>query len=108
MPETTKTYHKVPVPGARKRKGENIRTINIGKGIQALYDTNQKKIITYLFDKKQYTMKKAKEWVKRNKESAFHQQVVDIYDLVGRRRDTFNEAKEESVAEVSKLIEKKE
>ena len=78
MPETTTTQHKVPVPGARKKKGEKIRTINVGKDIKALYDANQKKIITYLFDKTKYTMKQAKEWVKQHKGSVLHQQLVDI------------------------------
>ena len=68
MPETTPNYHHVPV--ARKKKGNPLRTIGLGKGIKALYDYKRKVIVTYLFDVDQYTMKQAKDWVKRHKSSA--------------------------------------
>lgn len=68
MPETTPNYHRVPV--ARKKKGNPLRTISLGKGIKALYDYKRKVIVTYLFDVDQYTMKEAKEWIKKHKSSA--------------------------------------
>lgn len=68
MPETKTNYHHVPV--ARKKKGNSLRTISLGKGIKALYDYKRKVIVTYLFDVDQYTMKEAKEWVKKHKSNA--------------------------------------
>jgi hypothetical protein len=66
--ETTENYHRIPV--ANKKKGAKIRTISISKGIKALYDVTNKTIVTYLFDRDQYTMKQAKEWVKKHKDNA--------------------------------------
>jgi hypothetical protein len=68
MPETTPNYHHIPV--AKKKKGNPLRTITLGKGVKALYDYKRKVIVTYLFDVDQYTMKQAKEWVKKHKSSA--------------------------------------
>lgn len=67
MPEIGKNYIRIPVK--RKRKDSEIRTINLGNGIKALYDIKYKIIITYLFDKNKYTLKKAKEWVKKHMSS---------------------------------------
>ena len=67
MPETTPNYHHIPV--AKKKKGNPLRTITLGKGVKALYDYKRKVIVTYLFDVDQYTMKQAKEWVKKHKSS---------------------------------------
>jgi len=79
MPETTQQYHRIPA--ARKKKGNELRTISLGKGIKALYDIKRKMIVTYLFDRTKYTMKKAKEWVKKRKSSASHLQVVELLSL---------------------------
>jgi len=67
MPETTQKYHRIPVK--RKIKTNELRTITIDNGIKALYDIKRKIIVTYLFDKKKYTMKKAKEWLNKHKKS---------------------------------------
>jgi len=67
MPEVTTDYIRIPVK--RKKKGNELRTITLGKGIKALYDVERKLIVTYLFDKTKYTMKKAKEWVKKHTKS---------------------------------------
>jgi len=85
MPEVTDQYMMIPT-GNRKKKGEKIRTITISKGIKALYDVKNKVIITYLFDKDKYTMKQAKEWVKKHKSSATHASLVEL-DFVQFRRD---------------------
>ncbi len=68
MPETTENFHHIPV--ASKKKGNELRTISIGKGIKALYDPKRKVIVTYLFSVKQYSMKEAKQWIKKHKSSA--------------------------------------
>jgi len=61
---------RIPVPGEEGKHSEHrIRTIVISeeKGIKALYCINDKKIITYIFAKnKDWTMEKAKAWVKEN------------------------------------------
>lgn len=80
MPETTENYHRVPA--RRKVKGNPIRTINVSKGIKALYDTKRKVIVTYLFDRKKYTMKEAKEWVSKHKDNAAYRQIITNLDLV--------------------------
>jgi hypothetical protein len=80
MPETTENYHRVPTK--KKVKGNPIRTINVSKGIKALYDTKRKIIVTYLFDVKKYTMKEAKEWVSKHKDSAAHRQIITNLNLV--------------------------
>ncbi len=97
MPETTKNYHKVPT-GKRKKKGEKVRTITISKGIKALYDVKNKVILTYLFDKKKYTMKQAKDWVKKSKGSKTHALLVDIDALVVKRKELNIQYKKEVMA----------
>jgi len=62
MPEVTE--NKIRYPVKNKKKGNPIRTITITEGIKALYDVKRKVIVTYLFDKKKYDMKKAKKWIK--------------------------------------------
>ena len=64
MPEVTE--NKIRIPVRNKKKGNPIRTITLGKGIKALYDVKRKVILTYLFDRKKYDMKKAKKWIKDN------------------------------------------
>lgn len=70
MPEESGKLIRVPVVGeAGKHSGHKIRTIVISedKGIKALYCVDDKKIITYLFEKnKGWDMEKAKAWVSDN------------------------------------------
>jgi len=81
MPETKEKYHHVPV--ANKKKGNPIRTIDIGKGIKALYDTKRKRVVTYLFDITKYTMKEAKRWAEQHKGSLELSQIVHNRYLAG-------------------------
>ena len=81
MPETTEKYHHIPVRS--KAKDAKIRTISLGKGIKALYDTKNKVIVTYLFDVNQYTMKEAKKWIKKHGEKSVGQlMVAELQDLL--------------------------
>lgn len=98
MPETTENYHRVPV--ANKKKGNQLRTINIGKGIKALYDPKRKVIVTYLFDVDQYTMKQAKEWVKKHKDSADYGQSAHNQYLV----EVLRQDREFIVSDVEKRL----
>lgn len=68
-PETTENYHRIPVEDPSKHKGHRIRTITISasQGIKALYCGTCKKVITYLFDVKKWTMEEAKRWVAEHK-----------------------------------------
>jgi len=93
MPETTENYHRIPV--ARKKKGNELRTISIGKGIKALYDPKRKIIVTYLFSVKSYTMKQAKQWVKKHKNSAAVS--VEAASLVKDIQALYREAKNETL-----------
>lgn len=93
MPETTENYHRIPV--ARKKKGNELRTISIGKGIKALYDPKRKIIVTYLFSVKQYSMKEAKQWVKKHKNSASVS--VEAASLVRDIQALYREAKKETL-----------
>lgn len=65
-PETTEKYHRIPVTTCKI-----TATIDISekKGIKALYcgGAGDKKIATYLFDVKKWTMERAKAWVKEQK-----------------------------------------
>ena len=80
MVETTENFHRIPV--AKKKKDAKIRTINIGKGIKALYDAKNKVIVTYLFDVGKFTMKEAKAWIKRHKGSKAHLVIAENYSLI--------------------------
>ena len=66
-PEETEDYIRVPNPKDEgNHEGHDIKTITISadEGISAIYCTEDKIIITYLFRKdKDWTMDKAKEWV---------------------------------------------
>jgi len=95
MPETTKQYHRVPA--ANKKKGNELRTIDIGKGIKALYDIKRKIIVTYLFDRTKYTMKQAKEWVKSHKSNAAHLQEVENRFLANRISELYRDSKKETL-----------
>ena len=97
MVETTNQYHRIPV--TKKEKNAKIRTINIGKGIKALYDAKNKVIITYLFDVNKYTMKQAKNWIKEHKSSGAYLVMIENLSLV-------KEMKESSKSRINKLIDK--
>lgn len=98
MPETTEKYHRVPA--TRKKKNAVIRTITVSKGIKALYDVKNKVIVTYLFDVKKYTMKKAKEWVKNHKDSGAYNRLVGNLTLI----EDLNYLDAELKAEVMKVV----
>lgn len=68
--ETTENYHRIPVRG--KVKGHGIVTIDISpeKGIKALEDTDDKEIVTYLFDVDKWTLEEAKTWANEHKSKA--------------------------------------
>ncbi len=68
MPETTEAYHRIPISSGHE--GHRIRTIVISadQGIKALYCGTCKKIVTYLFGTEQWTMARAKRWVKKHRE----------------------------------------
>lgn len=68
-PETTENYHRIPVESPDKHKGHRIRTITISasQGIKALYCGTCKKVITYLFDVKKWSMQEAQAWVNSHK-----------------------------------------
>jgi hypothetical protein len=76
MPETTKNYHRIPVRS--KKKGADIVTITLGKGIKALYDAKNKEILTYLLPVSKYTMDEAKKWVKNHKSKSSLNAAVSI------------------------------
>jgi len=67
-PETTEQYHRIPV--STGHDGHRIRTITISasQGIKALYCGTCKKVITYLFDVKKWTMEEAKKWIAEHKD----------------------------------------
>jgi hypothetical protein len=90
MPETTENFHHVPV--ANKKKGNELRTITLGKGIKALYDTKRKVIVTYLFSVDQYTMKEAKQWIKKHGSSAAVS--VEAASLVKDIQSLYRESKQ--------------
>lgn len=64
-PETTDEYHHIPVNTTCKITA--TITISADKGIKATYCGKVKKIHTYLFDVKKWTMEEAKAWVKDHK-----------------------------------------
>lgn len=104
MPETTKNFHRIPV--ATKKKGAKIRTITIGKGIKALYDAKNKIILTYLFSVKQYSMKEARDWVKRHKSSKAHLVMVDNLSLAKNIAENLKEMRKEVYKQVTELLKK--
>jgi phage head maturation protease len=66
-PETTESYHKIPVSTGHDDHKIRTMTVSAKKGIKALYCVDCKKIITYLFDVDKWTMEEAQAWVKENK-----------------------------------------
>lgn len=98
--ETTENYHRIPV--ARKKKNAKIRTITVTKGIKALYDVTNKKIVTYLFDVDKYSMKEAKKWVKDHKDSAEYNLVVSNLSLKESIDEFYKETRKETLAALAK------
>lgn len=79
MPETTENYHRIPVSSGHS--GHEIKTIVVSEkdGIKALYCTDCKEIVTYLFDTDKWTMTEAQEWVDSHKSRDG--------DIMGKRLD---------------------
>jgi HK97 family phage prohead protease len=67
-PETTENTIRIPVDSG-DHTGHKMRTIEISakEGISALYCVNDKKVLTYIFDKEKWDMEKAKKWVSEHK-----------------------------------------
>jgi HK97 family phage prohead protease/HK97 family phage major capsid protein len=65
MPEVTDNFVRIPVDDIANHEGHEIRTIEISAkdGIKAIYCVTDKMIITYLFDKGQWTLETAQAWV---------------------------------------------
>ena len=95
MPEVTTNYIRIPVK--RKRKENELRTITLGKGIKALYDVKRKIIVTYLFDRTKYTMKKAKEWVKKHTSNAAFELAARNLILANELRISLDNVKDEVI-----------
>lgn len=104
MVEKTDRYIHIPV--ANKKKDAKIRTINIGKGIKALYDAKNKVILTYLFDVNKYTMKQAKDWVKEHKSSGSYSVMIENLSLVQEMKENSEFKRGKVIDEVVKLMEK--
>jgi len=69
MPEENERTIRIPIKPLPE--GHKVRTIVISReqGIKALYDVNDKKIVTYLFAKANgWTMSSAQEWVRNHKQ----------------------------------------
>jgi len=69
-PEETDEYYRIPVPGEEgKHTDHKIRTMDVSKdkGIKGLYCIEDKKIITYMFDKDKWeSMSECREWMKEH------------------------------------------
>lgn len=90
-PEETDNTIRIPVPGeAGKHEGHKIRYITVSdeKGIKGLYCIDDKKVITYVFNKDKWNMERARAWVDEHKGGkgypVTHEQVADEIDyLIG-------------------------
>ncbi len=82
-PEVTENYIRIPVEDAGDTTGKKIRTITISKskGIKALYLVDEKKIITYLFEKEKWTLATARKWIKDNSKEITIEFIKTIVDL---------------------------
>jgi len=104
MPEVTENMIRIPI--SKKKKDAVIRTIKITKGIQALYDVKNKTILTYLFDKEQYTVKEAKKWVKEHKEkSSIVDTLIELDYVLYKRSELSNLQKEEAISQMGATLE---
>lgn len=72
-PETTDNYHRLPVSSGHGDHTIKTITISAKKGIKALYCTDHKVVITYMFDTDKFTMEEAQAWI------AEHSKAVDRY-----------------------------
>ena len=72
MPETTENYHRIPVSSGHDSHEIRTITVSSSQGIKALYCTDCKEIVTYLFDTDKWTMEEAKDWVEDHKEDSLH------------------------------------
>lgn len=70
MPETTENYHRIPVSSGHDNHDIKTITISSEDGIKALYCTDCKEIVTYLFDVDKWTMEEAQDWVDEHKEDS--------------------------------------
>jgi len=96
MPEVTENYIHIPI--AKKKKDAELRTITITKGIKALYDVKNKKIVTYIFDVNEYTMKEAKKWIKEHKaKSSMVEDTLINLDYVIYKRNELSDLQREEV-----------
>lgn len=91
-PELTETAIRLPVRD--KIEGHEIRTISISDkdGIAALEDVVDKEIVTYLFDRKKWTMEEAKKWIASHTEKS-------------QSGDTIEEEKKSSGSDETRFIE---
>lgn len=88
-PEETENMYRIPVPGeAGKHTDHKIRTIDIdkGKGIKALYCVDDKKNITYMFDKDKWdSMEAARAWMMEHMPKSISQsEIRDELDYVDK------------------------
>lgn len=79
-PETTENYHHIPVNPTCKITA--TITISASQGIKATYCGKVKKIHTYLFDVKKFSMAEAQAWVKENHKDAFRKLEECIQKIV--------------------------
>jgi hypothetical protein len=70
MPETTENYHRIPVSSGHDDHDITTITISDSEGIKALYCTDCKEVVTYLFDVDKWTMEEAQEWVDDHKDDS--------------------------------------
>ncbi len=88
-PEETMNMIRMPVPGEEgKHADHKIRTMDVSKdeGIKALYCVDDKKIITYMFDKSKWDMEKARAWMHDHMGKGAHKtsqaEIVDEVDYL--------------------------
>jgi len=100
MEKIDEKYHKVSAGGNRKKKDGNIRCIDIDNNIKALYDANNKILVSYLFNKEEYTITQAKEWAKKNKGSKIYEEVASLHSLVIDQQEQLEKYKKEVMAAI--------
>ena len=67
MPEITEKYIRIPI--ANQKKDARIRAISVSEkdGIKALYDAQNKIVVTFLFDREKWTLERARQWLKNHR-----------------------------------------
>ena len=89
-PETIGQYHHIPVnPGC---KITATITISAEKGIKATYCGKIKKIHTYLFDVKKWTMAEAQAWVKENHKRELEEYIQKIVESEPQYKERWNKS----------------